>query len=119
MGSKKQAVPAGRRYFQFPLCVLQFIGHGPSGLVNIVSYCCVEVGRHLYQRSANGNRPRKQFENWRHPHLDLKDKEAVAIAYAEAGKRYLGIPIMENQEMVLRHWWVADFIDNFERNVRH
>ena len=115
MGSKKQAVPVRRRYFQFPLCALQSIHHIPSRLSFIVSYCCVEVGRHLYQRSAQGDQPRKQLENWRLSHLDWNDKHAVAIAYAEAGKRYLGVLIMENEEIILQHSYVASFVDNFER----
>lgn len=50
----------GKPYFQFPLCTLALPGSGTDRLDHIISFCCVEVGKHLWKKLSY-----VQQENWR------------------------------------------------------
>jgi hypothetical protein len=104
------------RFFQFPLCALSSQGSERDRLSNIISFCCLEVGKRQWQRFRQIEKDLRR----EHPPSEIYcvceiDLTNDAHQQAVAGAQHLKITIRDVSGVVADHEHLAHFIREFER----
>jgi hypothetical protein len=104
------------RFFQFPLCALSFPGSEWARLNNIISFCCLEIGKQQWEKF---NQIERDLRREQPPdsifctcEIDLTND---AHQQAVAGAQRLKIIIQDICWIVANHARLALFIGEFEK----
>jgi hypothetical protein len=104
------------RFFQFPLCALSFPASEQDRLDQIVSFCCLEVGRRRWERFSQREKDlRRQDPLGRISCICEMDLTNEAHQQAVAGAELLEINPGGIRSLVASHERLADFVREFEQ----
>jgi hypothetical protein len=105
-----------RPYFQFPLCALRLPDSQRERLDCIISYCCIEVGKHEWDKL---NEHQKQGWRTEPPVLQWRDAKVkpMQIAHAQAllGASRLNVTIRHAPDTSSRHTRLSRFLAAVEQ----
>jgi hypothetical protein len=105
-----------KTYFQFPLCALRLPGYDHERLDCIISYCCVEVGKHewarLNEQQRQAWRSDPPVSNWREAKANPMHLSHV---HALLGASRLNVTIGHAPSSSARHMRLSHFLAAVEQ----
>jgi hypothetical protein len=104
------------RFFQFPVCALSFPASECERLNQIVSFCCLEVGKRRWEKFSQREKDLRRGDSLGQiSRMRQMDLENEAHQQSVAGAELLEINPGGIRSLVASHHRLAEFVRKFER----